>query len=146
MVLLPWETSPQSYNYSGCVCVCTQLLSHVWLSSNSMNCSPPGFPVHRFSRQTYWSRLPRSPTGDLPDPGTEPISPATLELAGGFFTTEPPEVKSLSCVWLFATPWTIAYQAPLSVEVSRQEYWSGLPFPSPGDLPDPGIELESPAL
>ena len=46
----------------------------------------------------------------------------------------------------FATPWTIAYQAPLSIGFSRQEYCSGLPFPSPGDLPDPGIELGSPAL
>ena len=50
------------------------------------------------------------------------------------------EVKSLSRVWLFATPWTVAYQAPLSMGFSRQEYWSGLPFPSPGDLPDPGVE------
>ena len=56
------------------------------------------------------------------------------------------EVKSLSRVRLFTTPWTVAYQAPSSMGFSRQEYWSGLPFPSPGDLPDPGIELGSPAL
>ena len=55
------------------------------------------------------------------------------------------KVKSLSHVRLLATPWTVAYQAPLS-GFSRQEYWSGLPFPSPGDLPDPGIEPRSPAL
>ena len=55
------------------------------------------------------------------------------------------EVKSLSCVLLFATPWT-AYQAPPSMGFSRQEYWSGLPFSSPGDLPNPGIELGSPAV
>ena len=55
-------------------------------------------------------------------------------------------VKLLSRVRLFATPWTVAYQAPQSVEFSRQEYWSGLPFPSPGDLPNPGIESRSPAL
>ena len=55
-------------------------------------------------------------------------------------------VKSLSRVWLFATPWTIAHQAPLSMGFSRQEYWSGVPFPSPGDLPNPGIEPRSPAL
>ena len=55
-------------------------------------------------------------------------------------------VKSLSCVWLFATPWTVAYQASLSMGFSRQEYWSGLPFPSLGDLPDQGIEPGSPAL
>ena len=56
------------------------------------------------------------------------------------------EVKSLSCVRLFATPWTVAYQAPPSMGFSRQEYWSGLPFPSPGDLPDPGIEPRSPTF
>ena len=55
-------------------------------------------------------------------------------------------VKSLSRVRLFVTPWTAAYQAPPSMGFSRQEYWSGLPFPSPGDLPDPGIEPRSPAL
>ena len=46
----------------------------------------------------------------------------------------------LHCVRLFATPWTVVCQAPLSMEFFRQEYWSGLPFPSPGDLSDPGIE------
>ena len=52
----------------------------------------------------------------------------------------------LSRVQLFVTPWTVARQAPLPVEFSRQEYWSELPFPPPGDLPDPGLEPESPAL
>ena len=56
------------------------------------------------------------------------------------------KVKSLGRILLFATPWTIAYQASLSMGFSRQEYWSGLPFPSPGDLPNPGIEPGSPAL
>ena len=51
----------------------------------------------------------------------------------------------LSPVRLFATPWTVAHQAPLSVEFSRQEYWGGLPFLSPGNLPHPGIETRSPA-
>ena len=55
-------------------------------------------------------------------------------------------VPLLSHVRLSPTPWTIAGLAPLSMEFSRQEYWSGLPFPSPGDLPDPGIEHRSPAL
>ena len=57
--------------------------------------------------------------------------------------------QMLSHIQLFETPWTVAYQAPLSREFSRQEYWSRLPFPTPGDLPDPGIEpksLASPAL
>ena len=52
----------------------------------------------------------------------------------------------LSCVQLFATPWTIAHQALLSMGFSRQEYWSGLPCPPPGDLPNVGIEPRSPAL
>ena len=56
------------------------------------------------------------------------------------------KVKLFSHVQLFATPWTVAYQASPSMGFSRQEYWSGLPFPSPGDLPDPGIEPGSPAL
>ena len=80
-----------------------------------------------------------------------PVSP----LAGRFFTTEPAEkpqngmkVKMLvaQSIQLFATLWTIAHQAPLSIEFSRQEFWSELPFPSPGDLPNPGIEPGSPTL
>ena len=57
--------------------------------------------------------------------------------------------QSLSPVQLFVTPWTVAHQAPLSMEFSRQEYWSMLPFPTPGNLPNPGIKptsLASPAL
>ena len=56
------------------------------------------------------------------------------------------KVKSLSRVRLFATPWTVANQTPPSMGFSRQEYCSGLPFPSPGNLPDPGIEPRSPAF
>ena len=52
----------------------------------------------------------------------------------------------LSRVRLFVTPWTVAYQASQSMEFSREEYWSGLPFPSPGDLPDPEIKPGSPTL
>ena len=51
--------------------------------------------------------------------------------------------QSLSHVWLFATLWTAAHQAPLSMGFSRQQYWSGLPYPPPGNLPNPGIEPES---
>ena len=54
--------------------------------------------------------------------------------------------QSLSCVRLFVTSWTVAHQALLSMGFSRQEYWSGLPFSPPADLPDSGIELSSPAL
>ena len=52
-------------------------------------------------------------------------------------------LSCLSHVWLFATPWTVAHHAPLSMGFSRQEYWSGLPCPPPGDLPDPGIKPTS---
>ena len=71
-----------------------------------------------------------------------------------FLFTEPSTVTGvcvyvLSCVQLFVTPWTVAHQAPLAMGFSKQEYWRELPFSSPEDLPDPGIELtspESPAL
>ena len=55
-------------------------------------------------------------------------------------------MKSLSCVQLYVTPWTVAHQAPPSMGFSRQEYWSGVPFPTPGDLLDPEIEPGSSAL
>ena len=64
----------------------------------------------------------------------------------GFSGSVKVKVKLLSRVWLFATLWTVAYQATPSVGFSRQAYWSGLPFPSPGDLPNPGIEPRSPTL
>ena len=104
-----------------------------------------------FSRQEYWSGLPFPSLGDLLNPGIKPGSPA---LQADALPSEPSEkpndlfssVQLLSRVQLFATPWTGAHQAPPSVEFSRQEYWSGVPFPSPGDLPNPGIEPRSPAL
>ena len=104
-----------------------------------------------FSRQEYWSGLPFSSPGNLPDLRIKSSSP-TLQADSlpseptGKFLGRKVKVKSLSRVRLLATPWTVAYQDPLSMGFSRQEYWSGLPFPSPGDLPDPGIELGSPAL
>ena len=61
-------------------------------------------------------------------------------------TYDEPKVKLLSHVRLFATPQTVAYQASLSMGFSKQEYWSGVPFPSPEDHPDPGIEPGSSAL
>ena len=69
-----------------------------------------------------------------------------LNAAMSLSTFEKKKVKSLSRVRLFATPWTVAYEAPPSMGFSSQEYWSRLPFPSPGDLPNPGIEPGSPAL
>ena len=64
------------------------------------------------------------------------------EVSRGYSTI----LQSLSCIWFFVIPCTVAHQALLSTEFSRQEYWSGLPFPFSGDFPDLGIEPESPAL
>ena len=102
-----------------------------------------------FSRQEYWNRLQFPPLRDLPDPRIEPKSSTW---AGRFFTTEPPskpylkwsEVKSLSRVWLFATPWIVAHQAPWFVGFSRHEYWSGLLFPSQGIFLTQGSNLGLP--
>ena len=64
----------------------------------------------------------------------------------GIYENPSMKVKLLSHIQLFVTPWTVAHQAPLSKEFSRQQYCGGLPFPSPGDHPDPGIEPGSPSL
>ena len=83
-----------------------------------------------------------------PAPQFESINSSAFSLLYGLTLTsvQPGELKSLSRVRLLATPWTVAYQSPPSMGFSRQEYWSGLPFPSPGGLPNPGIEPGSPAL
>ena len=67
-------------------------------------------------------------------------------MCNGKESLERKKESPLSRVRLFVTPWTVAYQALPSMGFSRQKYWSGLPFPSPGDLPDPGSEPRSPAL
>ena len=117
-----------------------------------------------FSRQEYWSGFVCPPPGDLPNPGMEPRSPA---LQADSLPSEP-SGKPLQALWLLvdsasesgggggggvakscstlATPRTVARQALQSMKISRQESWSGLPFPTPGDLPDPGIKPASPAL
>ena len=126
--------------------------SHVWLFLTpwTVICQAPLSMV--FSRQEYWSGLPSSRGSSYP--GIEPRSLLCPALAGRFFTTNATWkaqsyyvcVKLLCRVQLFATLWTVTQQAPLSTGFSRQEYWSGLPFPSPEDLPNPGIETGSPAL
>ena len=112
-----------------CVCVSHSAAAAKSLQSCPTLCdpkdsSPPGFPV----------------------PGI--LQARTLEWVAISFSKRNyrKKVKSLSRVRLFVTPWTVAYQAPLSMEFSRQEYWSGLPFPYSRYLPDPGIEPGSPAL
>ena len=103
----------------------TKLLQLCLTLGDPMDCSVPGSPV----------------------PGT--LQARTLEWVAISFSNAwkwKVKVKSLSHVRLLATPWKAAYQAPPPMGFSRQQYWSGLPFPSPGDLPNPGIELTSPAL
>ena len=85
----------------------------------------PGSPIHPKSLKSVISSLKASETP---------------------FEKKKNQMKSLSRVQLFVTPWTIAFQAPPSMEFSRQEYWSWLPFPYPGTLPNPGIEPRSPTL
>ena len=84
-----------------------------------------------------------TPLTSMDRSSSQKISKGTLDLN---YTLKKVKVKSLSHVRLFATPWTVAYQAPPFMEFSRQEYWSGLPSPFPEDLPDLGVELGSPAL
>ena len=95
-----------------------------------MDCSPAGLLSMGFPRQEYWIGLPFPPPGNLPNSGTEPVSPASPALAGGFFS----HCATRTCAqsWpTLCTPWTVAHQAPLSMGFFRQEYWSGLAFPSP---------------
>ena len=109
-----------------------------------------------FSRQGYWSALSFPPPGHLPGQGIEPTSPVSPALASGLFyqlshlgSFNPyPEVKVLvtqSCLTL-CDSMDCSPPGFLSMAFSRQEYWSVLPFPSPGDLPDQRIRLRSPAL
>ena len=123
---------------------CAQFFVTPWTVANQAPLSM-GFP-----RQEYWSGLPFPPPGGFPNPGIKPVSP-TLALTDRFITTEPLGkcFDYTTCVLVTqscSTPWTVAHQAPVSMEFSRQEYRSGFPFPSPGDLPNPMIELGSPAL
>ena len=79
-----------------------------------------------------------------------PIGGETLDTPAGAYgkvcLVRKVKAKSLSRVQLFVSPWIVTYQAPLTMGFSRQDCWSGWPFPSPGDLPNPGIEPGSPAL
>ena len=93
---------------------------------------PSGFHCHNH----LGYQVPTSAIAGQVRPGT---SHSSWNRAVSFFRTEEVKVKSLSHVRLFVTPWTIAYQVPPYMGFSRQEYSSELPFPSPGDLLDPGI-------
>ena len=136
-----------------------------------MDCSPQAPLSMEFSRQEYWIGRPCPSPGDLPGPGIKPTSPGLFVVQ----STEPLQCSLLSvalalCIalvlntWehsslhakllpshvqLFVTQWTVAHQVSPSMGFSRQEHWSRLPCPPPGDLPNPGIKtasLTSPVL
>ena len=110
-----------------------------------------------FCRQEYWSGLPFPTPGDLPNPEIKPASPVLPVLPAESLLAEPPgkprsflcthkkKMHVQSCLTLCDPPWTVACQAAVSMEISRQEYWRGLSFPTPRDLSDPGIKPASPA-
>ena len=106
---------------------------------NPTNCRPPGSSVHGIlqARRLEWVAIPLSRGSSL----TQGSSPGILHCRQILYHLSHYMLACmLSGVWLFVTPWTVAHQASLSVEFSRQEYWSGLPFPPPWDLPDSGTE------
>ena len=137
--------------------MCAQSLSRVWLFVTPWTGARQAPLSLGFPKQEYWSGLPFPSPGHLPNPGIKHGSP-TLRVYS--LPPEPPrKPNSYSCsmlpllllslfshVWLCATPWTVARQAPLSGRFPKQEYWSGLPCPPPGSLPDSGIEPRSPTL
>ena len=121
-----------------------KLLSCVRLFETPWTVAYQGSPSTEFSRQEYWSGLP------FPSPVLT-LKNVLCLLVQKCLNIQETHTHIQTCVHahlhqFFVTPWTVAHQAPLSMEFSRQEYWSGLPFPSPGNLPDSGIELMSPAL
>ena len=116
--------------------------------NDPMDCSPPGSSVHGIfqARVLEWGAIAFSVRGEWIHINVRltpfTVSPETTTMLLIDCTCE--VLSHCSHIRLFVTPWTTAHQAPLSMESFRQEYWSGLPCPLPGDLPDPGIKLLSP--
>ena len=123
------------------VCVCEREFSHFLLFATPWTVAHQAPPSMGFSRQEHWSGLPFPPPGDLPNARIEPKSCLPLALASRPFTAAVPGkpchtfllllLSRFSRVQLCATPQTAAHQATPSLGFSRQEHWSGLPFPSP---------------
>ena len=99
--------------------------------------------LSRYSREWYQTLLAAHPDSSLlPSPDNR-TSLSSRPLGVCVYVCEGVCVCALSRAWLYVTPWTVARQAPLSMEFFWQEYWSALPFPTPGDLPNPGIKPAS---
>ena len=131
-----------------CVCVLSCLI--LW---DPMDCSlPPSF-IHGIFQAGILEWVAIFYSRDLSSPGIELTFMASPALAGRSCPTTPPGkpyllscvlyTYSLSCVLHFVTPWTVALQAPLSMGFLQEESWSGVPWPPPGDLPNPGMEPRS---
>ena len=130
-----------------CVCVCVCVNRSVVSLFATLRAVADHSPALECSRKEYWSGLPLSYPGDISD---SDIEHEFSTLQTDYLSSEPSkilsEAKSLSRIQLFVTPWTVTYHEPLSMGFSRQEYWTGLSFPFPEDLPDPGIEPRFPAV
>ena len=128
------------------VCMC--VFSHIWLFATPWTVAHQVPLFMEFSRQEYWNGLLFPPLGDLPDSGIRTpvyfISCIGRQILYHCSTWEAHNKNNMCHVWLFAAPWTVVHRAPLSMEFSRQKYWSELPFLSPGDLPNPGLNLGHP--
>ena len=138
------EQVPDPHQCQSCLtCLCPKCLSSV--SSNSlMKCCHPSPQTSR--KEVEYATLPPLSlciSGNMSwNFHSHSSSPRLLQTA----LVSWPESESVSHVQLFATPWTVTCQTPLSMEFSRQEYWSGLPFPSAGDLHNTGTEPGSPLI
>ena len=122
-------------------------LSHIRLFATPWTVAYQAPPSMGFSRQECWSGLPFPSPGDL---STQELNPGLPHCRQTLYRLshhcEVMMSQSLSRVHLFVALWTVIHQAPLSMGFSGQEHWSGLPFPSLGDPPNPGIEPRSPTL
>ena len=110
--------------------------------STCLSCSHGAIRIHEKEKNLYSEEIYFGPDFVTSYPGNYIF----FLFVYFYYRIEGKKVRTLSHVQLFVTPWTVACQAPTSLGFSRKEYWSGLPFPSPGDLPDPGIEPGSPTL
>ena len=147
---ITWWKNKKAFRWRPtCVCAC---FSHGRCFAIPWTVARQASLSMEFSRQEYWSGLPCPPPRDLLNPEIEPVSLVSPTLPAGSWPLAPPwkplSVRlilkkicwSLSCVQFFVILWTVARQSPQSTGFPRQEYWSGLPFPSPGELPNPRIE------
>ena len=141
------------YSLNDHACACAQLLSHGWLFGTLWIVACQASLSVGFSRQEHWSRLPFPPPGDLPDQGIEHSSLTSPALASNSLPLVPPgkPLNGYESPWMALSVSHSGHSAvsdsmrshglsPLSMEFSRQEYRSGYPLPSPGNLPNLGIE------